>query len=77
MKKHYFSTKTLFFNLVLCLIGFFFVTISGCKKPKNDGNNGDNIQPMYGVRISEYKQILPQIKHSAPVADSYKPEKKI
>ena len=62
MKKQIISVKALFYNFVLLSIGFFFVTLSGCKKPKNDDNGGGNIQPMYGIRVSEYKIIEPQIK---------------
>lgn len=62
MKHQLASLKTIFLNLMLLAIGFIFVSLSGCKKPKND-DNGDQIQPMYGVRMSVYKPIIPCIRN--------------
>ena len=50
------NLKSPFFRFLLVVIGFSFLTLSGCKKPKNDGND-DDIQPMYGVKTSIFKAL--------------------
>lgn len=78
MKKQSLSLKHLFYNFILLITGLAFVSLSGCKKPKNDDNGGgDNIQPMYGVKVSAYKHIEPQIKQYNPLIPQLQVENKI
>jgi len=53
MNSSFFRYKLLFFKGLLLLLGLYTLAISGCKKP-DKGDNGDNIQPMYGVKSVVY-----------------------
>lgn len=54
--KHKTSFRKPFLRLILISTGFLLLCISACKKPdKGGGGNDDNVQPMYGVRVTTFK----------------------